>query len=78
MRSSAASGQHGTTAAHYQVRRLAKTLSGTVKGPKRVPLSLRVAARQEIHSGFARYDRKGVVKELEKAIGDNLDGISVL
>ena len=53
IRSSAASGQHGTTAAHYQVRRLAKTLSGTVKGPKRVPLSLRVAARQEIHSGFA-------------------------
>jgi len=44
---------YGTTASLYAARRLAETLSGTVKGPKRVPLSLRVAARQEIHSGFA-------------------------
>ena len=30
---------YGTTAAQYQVRRLAETLSVSVKGPKRVPLS---------------------------------------
>ena len=32
---------HGTTALQYAARRLAKTLSGSVKGPKRVPLSFR-------------------------------------
>jgi len=32
---------HGTTALQYQARRLAETLSGSVKGPKRVPLSFR-------------------------------------
>ena len=32
---------HGTTALQYAARRLAKTLLGSVKGPKRVPLSFR-------------------------------------
>ena len=32
---------HGTAASQYAARRLAETLSGTVKGPKRVPLSFR-------------------------------------
>ena len=32
---------HGTTALQYAARRLAETLSGTIKGPKRVPLSFR-------------------------------------
>ncbi len=32
---------HGTTALQYEARRLAGTLSGSVKGPKRVPLSFR-------------------------------------
>ena len=32
---------HGTAASQYVARRLAETLSGTVKGPKRVPLSFR-------------------------------------
>ena len=32
---------HGTTALQYRARRLAETLSGTIKGPKRVPLSFR-------------------------------------
>ena len=32
---------HGTAASHYAARRLAETLSGSVKGPKRVPLSFR-------------------------------------
>jgi len=34
-------GEHGTAALQYEARRLAGTLSGTVKGPKRVPLSFR-------------------------------------
>ncbi len=33
--------EHGTTALQYQARRLAKTLLGSVKGPKGVPLSFR-------------------------------------
>ena len=32
---------HGTAASQYVARWLAETLSGTVKGPKRVPLSFR-------------------------------------
>ena len=32
---------HGTTALQYAARRLAGPLSGSVKGPKRVPLSFR-------------------------------------
>ena len=32
---------HGTAASHNAARRLAETLSGSVKGPKRVPLSFR-------------------------------------
>jgi len=34
-------GGHGTAALQYAARRLAGTLSGSVKGPKRVPLSFR-------------------------------------
>ncbi len=33
--------EHGTAALQYAARRLARTLSGSVKGPKRVPLSFR-------------------------------------
>jgi len=32
-------GGHGTAALQYAARRLAGTLSGSIKGPKRVPLS---------------------------------------
>ncbi len=34
-------GAHGTAALQYAARRLARTLLGSVKGPKRVPLSFR-------------------------------------
>ncbi len=34
-------GGHGTAALQYAARRLAGTLLGSVKGPKRVPLSFR-------------------------------------
>ena len=42
---------HGTAASQYVARRLAETLSGTVKGPKRVPLSFRKSLSQH-HSTF--------------------------
>ena len=42
---------HGTTALQYQARRLAETLSGSVKGPKRVPLSFRQHPDQSDNPG---------------------------
>ena len=54
---------HGTTALQYAARRLAETLSGSIKGPKRVLLSFRqhpcIKAQREPLD--AAQDRVGVL-----------------
>ena len=86
-------GGHGTTALQYQARRLARTLSGSIKGPKRVPLSFREVPRRSRPWTFAQtigpqsvrkvqcVDFQAgivVVKARDEALEVVLDGESVL